>query len=52
MKTEGEIREELDKLKKQRVSDGPFVERKNVAWHAAKQALEWVLEEAESLLTY
>jgi hypothetical protein len=52
MRSEKEIRERLGKLKKQRANDGPFIERKNIAWHAAKQALEWVLEEAESLLTY
>ncbi len=52
MRSEREIRERLDNLKKQRATDSPFIERKNIAWHAAKQALEWVLEEAESLLTY
>jgi hypothetical protein len=28
------------------------VEKDNIAWHATKQALEWVLEETKSLLTY
>ena len=52
MRTETEIREQLEKLKKQRVVEGPFIERKNIAWHAAKQALEWVLKDTESPLTY
>jgi hypothetical protein len=30
----------------------PFSERKNIARTAAKQAIEWVLGEAESPLTY
>lgn len=52
MRTEKEIRERLERLKKQRVTEGPYIERKGIAWHAAKQALEWVLEEKENLLTY
>lgn len=52
MRTEKEIRDELVKLRKQRRTEGPFIERKNIAWHASKQALEWVLEEAESPITY
>lgn len=52
MRTEKEIRERLEKLRTWRRTKGPFIERKNIAWHASKQALEWVLEEAESPLTY
>ncbi len=52
MRTEKEIREQLEKLKKQGIVEGSFIEKKNIAWHAAKQALEWVLEEAENPLTF
>jgi hypothetical protein len=52
MRTEKEIRETLDKLKKERLTGGPYLEKTNIAWHAAKQALEWILEETETLLTY
>jgi len=52
MRTEKEIRERLEELKRQIVTEGPYIERKSIAWHAAKQALEWVLEEVDSLLTY
>lgn len=52
MRSETEIRERLEKLHRERAIEGPYIERKEIAWHAAKQALEWILEEAESLLTY
>lgn len=52
MRSEKEIRERLEKLHNQRAIEGPYIEKKNIAWHAAKQALEWILEEAERLLTY
>jgi hypothetical protein len=52
MRTEKEIRERLEKLKKERLTQGPYIEKDNIAWHATKQALEWVLEETETLLTY
>ena len=52
MRTEKEIRERLEKLKKERLTEGPYIEKDNIAWHATKQALEWVLEETKSLLTY
>ena len=48
---EKEIRERLDKLKKERLTDGPYLEQENIAWHATKQALEWVLEDTETLTT-
>ena len=51
MRTEKETRDQLEKLEKQRISEGPYTERENIAWHAAKQALKWVLEE-EELLKY
>ena len=31
---------------------GPYSELKSIAWHGTKHALEWVLEETETLLTY
>ena len=52
MRTEREIIEQLEKLKTQRIDKGPFSERMNIAWHAAKQALKWVLEEEENPLTF
>jgi hypothetical protein len=52
VRTEKEIRERLEKLQKERLTEGPYLEKSNSAWHAAKQTLEWVLEEAETLLTY
>jgi hypothetical protein len=48
MRTEKEIRERLERLKKQKLTEGPYIERQNIAWHAAKQVLEWVLEEKNS----
>ena len=50
--TEKEIGERLDRLMKERLTQGPYIEKDNIAWHAVKQALEWVLEETGTLLTY
>jgi hypothetical protein len=52
LRTEKETRDQLDKLRKERLTEGPYTEKTNIAWHAAKQALEWVLGETETLLTY
>jgi hypothetical protein len=52
MRTEKEVRERLERLRSQRKTESPYIESKSIAWHAAKQALEWVLEEANQLLTY
>jgi hypothetical protein len=52
MRTEKETREQLEKLKKQTLIGGPYTELKSIALHAAKQALKWVLEEGDELLTY
>ena len=52
MRIEKEIRERLDKLRKEHLTEGPYLEKTNIAWHAAKQALEWVLEETNTLLTF
>jgi hypothetical protein len=52
MRTEEDIRKQLERLEKERETEGPFTEHKNIARKVAKQALEWVLEAANSLLTY
>jgi hypothetical protein len=52
MRTEEEIRKRLDHLENESQTEGPFIEQKNIARKAAKQALEWVLEQTDSLLTY
>ena len=52
MKSKEEVRKKLERLEKERKTEGPFTEQKNIAKKAAKQALEWVLEETDNLLTY
>lgn len=52
MRTEQEIRKRLRALENETMMSGPFVESKMVARKAAEQALAWVLEETEDLLTY
>ena len=52
MRTEQEIRERLQRLEKERESEGPFTEYENIARKAAQQALKWILEETDNLLTY
>ncbi len=52
VRTEEEIRKRLERLERERETEGPFIEQKNIARKATKQALEWVLEETDSLLTY
>jgi hypothetical protein len=52
LRSENEIRKQLEMLKQNRLSGLPYNESKRVAWHGTKQALEWVLEESEKLLTY
>jgi hypothetical protein len=52
MRTEEEIRKQLRVLEKERITEGPFTERKNIARIAAKQALEWALGETDSPQTY
>ena len=52
MRTEPEIRKRLNDLENETLTSGPFTEFETIARKAAKQALEWVLEETESLLTY
>ena len=52
VKTKEEIRRQIDLLEKERETRGPFTEPQQIARKAAKQALEWVLGETDSLLTY
>ena len=52
MRSENEIRKRLEKLKILRFNGGPYSELKIIAWFGTKQALEWVLEETENLLTF
>ena len=52
VRTEEDIRKRLAHLEKEKQSEGPFTEFENIARKAAKQALEWVLEETDNLLTY
>ena len=52
MRTEKEVREQLERLRSHRRTEGTYTDKKKIAWHAAKQALEWILEEENHLLTY
>ena len=52
MRSENIIKEQLVILKQNKITRGPYSELKTIAWNATKQALEWVLEETEKLLTY
>jgi hypothetical protein len=52
MRSEEELRKRLERLEKEKETEGSFNEQKNIVRRAAKQALEWVLEETDSVLTY
>ena len=52
MRTEPEIKKSLDTLENEALNNGPFREWEAIARKAAKQALEWVLEDTDKLLTY
>ena len=52
MRSENEIGKQLKLLKQNKVTGGQYSELKTIAWNATKQALEWVLEESDELLTY
>ena len=52
MKTEEEIKKVLKELRENKKRGSPLTEGQNIAWHGAKQALEWVLEQTDTLLTY
>jgi hypothetical protein len=51
MRTEEDIRTRLEPMEKERGTEGPFTEQQNIARKAVKQALLWVLEETDNLLT-
>ena len=52
MRTEEEIKKALKELEENRKRGSSLTERQNIAWHGAKQALGWVLEQTDTLLTY
>jgi len=52
MRTEEEIKKALKELRKTRKHGSPLTEPQNIAWHGTKQALEWVLKQTDTLLTY
>jgi len=52
MRSEEEVRKRLEHLEKEKETEGPITEQKNIARKPAKQALEQVLEETDSVLTY
>jgi hypothetical protein len=52
MRREEEIKKALKELRENRKNGSPLTERQNIAWHGTKQALEWVLEQTDTLLTY
>ena len=52
MRKEQEIEKRLISLGKEAQTNGPFTEWQNIAIKAARQALEWVLERTDDLLTY
>jgi hypothetical protein len=52
MRSENEIRKRLELLKQNKVTEGPYSELKTIAWNAIRQALEWVLEDKETPLTF
>ena len=51
MRSEEEFRKRLERLEKEKETEGAFSEQKNIVRRAAKQTLEWVLEETDSVLT-
>jgi hypothetical protein len=52
MRAEQEIKRRLRELDNKALNKGPFREWENIAIKAAKQALEWVLEDTEKMLTF
>jgi len=52
MRTEEEIKKALKELRENKKRGSPLTERQNIVWHSAKQALEWALEQTDTLLTY
>ena len=52
MTSEKEIRDSLKQLEQNRRRGSQYSELKDIAWHGTKQALEWVLEEKDTPLSY
>ncbi len=52
MRTEEEIKKTLKELRKTRREGVRLTEAQSIAWHGTKQALEWVLKQTDTLLTY
>lgn len=52
MRTEEEIEKALKELRENQKCRPPLTELQNIAWQGTKQALEWVLEQTNTLLTY
>lgn len=52
VRTEEKIKKALKELKENKKRGSTLTERQNIAWHGTKQALEWVLEQTDTLLTY
>jgi hypothetical protein len=52
LRKENEIRDFLKKIMNDRLNGSPYPELKSIAWHGTKQALEWVLEEKDTPLSY
>jgi hypothetical protein len=52
LKSEKEIRDLLKGIKQNRKTGLPYSELKDIACNGTKKALEWVLEETDTPLTY
>ncbi len=52
LKTEEEIESALKELLEKKKEGKPLTELQRIAWNGTKQALEWVLERTDILLTY
>ena len=51
LRSESEIGRRLRLLKQNKLEEEPYSELKTIARNATKQALKWVLEESDKLLT-
>ncbi len=52
VRTEEEIKKALKELRENRKRGSSLAERQNIAGHSVKQALEWALEQTDTLLTF
>jgi hypothetical protein len=52
LKTEQEIKKQLETIEKVMLEKGPFREWENIAMKSTKQALEWVLEKSEKVISF